>query len=92
MNDDGDWLAGSSDDEMPLAREAKSREQRFWNEGFRDGVEEGKEQTIQHGFNIGFHEGYDAGRQWGGDRAYGATLRALQSKMNSGVSVFIFSH
>lgn len=89
--EDGAWLAGSSDDELDggaepgpgtmLERDAKAREQRFWNEGFREGVEAGKEETVQHGFNIGFQEGYAAGRQWGSDRAYAPALKVLAAKL-----------
>ncbi|CAG9463381.1 unnamed protein product [Pedinophyceae sp. YPF-701] len=52
-----------------LARESHARERRFREEGFREGTEEGLEQTVQTGFNLGFVEGSSIGLAWGYARA-----------------------
>lgn len=58
--DDGDYNDGQE-----LEQEWRTRQQRFMNEGFRDGVEEGKNKTIQIGFNVGFQQGMQLGYEWG---------------------------
>lgn len=86
-SDDGGWLdhTSGSDDEGAVRREARSREQRYWNEGFREGVEAGKEETLQHGFNVGFREGADAGLLWGELRGVAAGMAALGSRIKAGL-------
>mmetsp|Transcript_7470 Transcript_7470/g.18519 ORF Transcript_7470/g.18519 Transcript_7470/m.18519 type:complete len:222 (-) Transcript_7470:97-762(-) len=75
----GDDLWGS-DDGSPqgeLERERDARHNQFHNVGYRDGLDAGKEKTLQHGFDIGFKEGAQAGFQWGALRAAVKTLEML---------------
>ena len=55
-------MAHASDDELwgeeehdrgHLQREWATRRSEFWNSGYRDGIEAGKQETVQEGFNEG---------------------------------------
>mmetsp|Transcript_16716 Transcript_16716/g.28686 ORF Transcript_16716/g.28686 Transcript_16716/m.28686 type:complete len:196 (-) Transcript_16716:416-1003(-) len=74
----GDEAAGTSgmnDDE--LQRERHARQSQFFNAGYRDGVDAGKERSLQQGFNTGFAEGGQAGYEWGFLKATVRTLELL---------------
>ncbi|PNG99655.1 hypothetical protein TSOC_014560 [Tetrabaena socialis] len=84
---DDDVWAGSSDDDgdgqldrREMDREAAARHQKFYNAGYRDAIEEGKERTMQAGFNEGFREGAAAGFEWGLLRGAARTLAALDGQ------------
>lgn len=79
-SDGGDGVWGDGDESghdvhEELAREEKARRQGFYNAGYREGIEEGKAKTLQHGFNIGFKEGAQAGLRWG---EVSASIKTLQ--------------
>ncbi|GLC41932.1 hypothetical protein PLESTB_001049600 [Pleodorina starrii] len=84
--DDDDVWADSSDDgnhdadQRELGREAAARHQHFYNAGYRDGLDEGKEMRLQEGFNTGFMEGAAAGFEWGLLRGAVKTLAALDGQ------------
>ncbi|KAK9813239.1 hypothetical protein WJX72_011283 [[Myrmecia] bisecta] len=62
------YVCHHDDDErrkQELDREWNSRREQFWNSGYRDGLDAGKEATIQQGFDAGFWEGANAGYEWG---------------------------
>jgi hypothetical protein len=46
-------LEGSDDDAAGLQREWGARREEFWNSGYREGLEAGKQKTVQTGFNAG---------------------------------------
>ncbi|XP_075265024.1 uncharacterized protein LOC142357260 [Convolutriloba macropyga] len=51
-----------------LARDWETRRSRFWNDGYREGLEEGKVKFIKDGFFSGFAEGTDLGFRLGAAR------------------------
>mmetsp|Transcript_1105 Transcript_1105/g.3356 ORF Transcript_1105/g.3356 Transcript_1105/m.3356 type:complete len:141 (+) Transcript_1105:177-599(+) len=70
--EDADWDEGGSRDAAEasiseLEREWEARKHTFRQQGYRDGVAEGKAQSVQHGFDEGFclgaAQGFAAGRQ-----------------------------
>lgn len=79
--DDDVWGEGDSDtpEQAALDREWETRHQQFYNSGYRDGLDEGKELTLQHGFNAGFAEGAHAGFEFGLVRGALQTLVALHN-------------
>lgn len=64
-----------------LDREWEARKQQFYNAGFREGLEEGKEVTLQQGFNAGFAEGAQAGYEFG---LVKSTLQVLAAHLAEG--------
>ncbi|KAK9821142.1 hypothetical protein WJX81_007581 [Elliptochloris bilobata] len=41
------------------------RRDRFYNDGYRDALDQGKTATVQEGFDTGFQEGVVLGTDWG---------------------------
>ncbi|KAF5828996.1 hypothetical protein DUNSADRAFT_16725 [Dunaliella salina] len=79
-SDGGDVWGEDSDEEDAhgeLAREQQARNKYHYNTGYREGVEAGKERTLQPGFNLGFKEGAEAGFEWGSIKATVKTLEIL---------------
>lgn len=76
MEDDDVW---GSDDE--LEREWAARQAVHFNNGYREGLDEGKKVTLQKGFNAGFKEGEQAGHEWGQRRGAISTLQALAGQL-----------
>lgn len=50
--DDGDHEIPNSNAEE-LDREWRARREEFWNSGYREGIEDGKHDTVQEGFDEG---------------------------------------
>ena len=59
----GGGAGGSDGEDLEIA--ARHRRSLFWNEGYREGIEEGKGATVQLGFNRGFTDGAAAGLAYG---------------------------
>lgn len=55
MSDDDVWAAEGEDAGSPrqLDREWAARREQHWNRGYLEGVEAGKQETVQAGFNEG---------------------------------------
>lgn len=79
LNDDV-WGDGG-DSEEELQREGRAREQHFHTAGFLDGVEQGKQRSVQLGFTVGFQEGMHAGFQWGMLQGAVRTLQAFSTSI-----------
>ena len=71
----------ASDDESDnLRREASTREDRFWALGFREGLDLGKEETLEVSFTRGYDKGLAAGQSLGTGQGILAALQALQGR------------
>ncbi|KAH9567535.1 hypothetical protein CY35_03G031900 [Sphagnum magellanicum] len=74
-----------------LDREWQARQAQFHTLGYRDGVEEGKNSSVQEGFDEGYREAAIAGFNWGVARgitsAFAALPVSLKEKLVSDVSV-----
>ncbi|XP_004606950.1 protein YAE1 homolog [Sorex araneus] len=71
---DGDVFDEDADESLLVQREWQSHMQRRVKEGYRDGVDAGRAQTLQRGFNQGYKEGAEAVISYGQLRG---TLSAL---------------
>ncbi|KAG0563346.1 hypothetical protein KC19_8G023200 [Ceratodon purpureus] len=82
MLDDDVW---GSDSEVEGGRHASSeldhewqaRQNQFHTLGYRDGVEAGKNSSVQEGFNVGYAEATVAGFNWGVARGLTSAFAAL---------------
>lgn len=93
--EDADWEEGGSRDaaegsSVELTREWEARKHAFWQQGYRDGVAEGKAQSVQQGFDEGFRlgaaQGFAAGRQRALDafeRAGGAGFQEQKDRQHA---------
>jgi hypothetical protein len=76
--DDNVWNDALDDG---LEREGKARETKFFNSGFREGVNEGRTQQVQDGFNAGFAAGCPQGERLGRLQGTLETLRILSGQV-----------
>eukprot|EP00238_Polyblepharides_amylifera_P001395 CAMPEP_0196572462 /NCGR_PEP_ID=MMETSP1081-20130531/2515_1 /TAXON_ID=36882 /ORGANISM="Pyramimonas amylifera, Strain CCMP720" /LENGTH=204 /DNA_ID=CAMNT_0041889797 /DNA_START=594 /DNA_END=1208 /DNA_ORIENTATION=+ len=82
MKDEDDvWGSSDEDDKEELIREGRYRERNCWNSGYRDGIDEGKLESVQEGFDIGFPQGATAGYEWGSLRGVISTLQAFSGQL-----------
>ncbi|KAL6779515.1 hypothetical protein ACKKBG_A12605 [Auxenochlorella protothecoides x Auxenochlorella symbiontica] len=65
MQDADVWGDDSPTDAGQLEREWQSRREGHYNAGFLEGLEVGKQESVQAGFDSGFMAGAEAGRAWG---------------------------
>ncbi|GMH33403.1 hypothetical protein BSKO_01237 [Bryopsis sp. KO-2023] len=80
-------MDGDQDHDVPmvdLEREARAREEKLYNSGFRDGVDEGKEKRAQEGFDAGFRDALAEGLDWGLARGAAVTLHCFKDKIQDG--------
>jgi len=75
------WGESSGDDDAAceLSREYSARCANFRSAGYREGLSEGKEASLQCGFDSGWKDGAEAGWLWGQARGAAGALRALQA-------------
>lgn len=78
---DGGERRGGGSGAGELDREWEAREANFWNSGYKDGLEKGRNETIQSGFNIGFKHGAAQGFAWGQARGAISTLQAFAGQL-----------
>ncbi|DBA80550.1 hypothetical protein WJX77_009478 [Trebouxia sp. C0004] len=81
MSDDWDDV-GSPSQQGELAREWAVRREQHYNSGYREGLDAGKEQTIQQGFDSGFVQGCTAGHEWGILQGATSTLRVFARQLH----------
>lgn len=80
MSDDwGDDNSPCQRDE--LAREWDLRREQHYNSGYREGLDQGKEETLQQGFDSGFAQGCAAGYEWGLLQGATSTLRVFAGQI-----------
>ncbi|CAK0787096.1 hypothetical protein CVIRNUC_010312 [Coccomyxa viridis] len=60
-----------------MDQEWEARRARFYNVGYKEGLEEGKAKTLQQGFDEGFKRGAEQGYREGMERGHVATQEAL---------------
>ena len=60
--------------QLELARESETRRERYFNTGYRDGLDAGRIETVQKGFNEGFGVGFREGFAYGQVRGAAYTL------------------
>eukprot|EP00878_Enallax_costatus_P017661 GHUV01018555.1.p1 GENE.GHUV01018555.1~~GHUV01018555.1.p1 ORF type:complete len:154 (+),score=52.50 GHUV01018555.1:162-623(+) len=77
---------GASAERSQLDREWEARHQHFYNTGYREGLDEGKELTLQLGFNFGFSEGAEAGFRFGVMKGALQTLASLYTGQQATVN------
>ncbi|KAI9022989.1 hypothetical protein CLU79DRAFT_887161 [Phycomyces nitens] len=70
MSEDNDSIWGSSDEEVQYERTIAEKEwnrmhQNHGNEGYKEGIIEGKEVVMQKGFDRGYEDGLGVGRSMG---------------------------
>lgn len=77
--DDSFWYGSDGELNSPsgLSMEWQSRRKQFYNIGYRDGLQEGKEATVQEGFNHGFKQSLRVGYNWGLVRGVSSALACL---------------
>ncbi|KAL3156048.1 hypothetical protein ABBQ32_013036 [Trebouxia sp. C0010 RCD-2024] len=78
-----DWI----EDQSPchrdeLAREWDLRREQHYNSGYREGLDQGKEETLQQGFDSGFAQGCAAGYEWGLLQGATSTLRVFAGQIH----------
>ncbi|KAL0024404.1 hypothetical protein WJX79_010910 [Trebouxia sp. C0005] len=81
MSDDWDDL-GSPSQQGELAREWNVRREQHYNSGYREGLDAGKEQTLQQGFDTGFLQGCTAGHEWGMLQGATRTLQVFAGQLH----------
>ena len=83
LDDDDDVWGSDSEGEggrhisSELDHEWQARQNQFHTLGYRDGVEAGKNSSVQEGFNLGYAEATVAGFNWGVARGLTTAFAAL---------------
>ncbi|KAI3438103.1 hypothetical protein D9Q98_000545 [Chlorella vulgaris] len=77
-DDEGAEQGGASDQ---LDREWQARREEHFSSGYREGLEAGKQETVQEGFDQGYQQGSAAGFECGAARGAAATLEALAARL-----------
>lgn len=80
MSEDWDDEGGEQGE---LVREWELRREQHYNGGYREGLDQGKEKTIQQGFDSGFRQGCIAGYEWGLLQGAASTLGVFAEQMQS---------
>ena len=62
-----------------LQQESETRRERFFNAGYRDGLDEGRTATVQKGFNEGYKTGFKEGFEFGRVRGAVRSLKILHN-------------
>ncbi|KAK9917843.1 hypothetical protein WJX75_008825 [Coccomyxa subellipsoidea] len=70
--------------EQDLESEWESRRSKFYNVGYKDGLEEGKSATLQQGFDEGYRQSTAAGYSEGLKKGKQATLDACTQLLKKG--------
>ncbi|CAJ0769697.1 10901_t:CDS:2, partial [Entrophospora sp. SA101] len=77
------WV--SDEDDIIFEKKVSSKEwerlnENFGNVGYKEGIVEGKDMTIQEGFDKGYSEGFNVGKELGRLRGLLNTLIVIQNK------------
>lgn len=67
-----------------LQQESETRRERFFNAGYRDGLDEGRTATVQKGFNEGYKTGFKEGFEFGRVRGAVRSLKILYNNNKTG--------
>jgi hypothetical protein len=86
MHDDDVWGSDSEGEHgrhvsSELDQEWQARQSQFHTLGYRDGVEAGKNSSVQEGFNLGYAEAAVAGFNWGVARGLASAFAALPASV-----------
>jgi hypothetical protein len=93
------WAAEDSDyeeeedkeeeEEEELNRESEQRRERYYNTGYRDGIDIGRTETVQKGFNRGYLRGIKEGFEYGQIRGAINSIKFIHNSSNSSNSSII---
>ncbi|KAL9239947.1 hypothetical protein vseg_014218 [Gypsophila vaccaria] len=59
------WFDDDCDNDLELHNEWKLRRDKFYTDGYREGIIEGQKDAAQDGFNLGFKDSVMVGYKWG---------------------------
>lgn len=77
--DEGGRQPGTAGRPEDLDREWEARKRVFWQQGYREGIDQGRSETVQQGFNGGFRRGAAEGRAAGRQHAHEALATGKQA-------------
>lgn len=84
MREDEDiWGSEDRTEEGDLQQEWQARQTQFHTLGYRDGVEAGKNSSVQEGFNTGYASSTTPGFNWGVARGLCTAFAALPASLKS---------
>ncbi|XP_074269368.1 uncharacterized protein LOC141592542 isoform X2 [Silene latifolia] len=75
------WFDDNCDNDLELHNEWKLRRDKFYTDGYREGIIEGQKDSAQEGFNLGFKDSVMVGYKWGIVRGVTSALAHLPDEV-----------
>ncbi|KAH9608231.1 hypothetical protein KSS87_013934 [Heliosperma pusillum] len=75
------WFNDDCDNDLELHNEWKLRREKFYTDGYREGIIEGQKDSAQEGFNLGFKDSVMVGYKWGIVRGVTSALAHIPDEL-----------
>ncbi|KAH9619191.1 hypothetical protein KSS87_013034, partial [Heliosperma pusillum] len=75
------WFDDDFNDDLELHNEWKLRRDKFYTDGYREGIIEGQKDSAQEGFNLGFKDSLRVGCKWGIVRGVTSALSHIPDEL-----------